>query len=84
MSGKDVMKGVYRERYGKCESKTGDNGGVDPDADEEAYKWVVREEKNDRCKFQMSMKLEKTEVSSARSSRGCGVSNAAMIGVRKY
>ena len=41
-----------------------------------------REERNDRCRFHMSMKLEKTDVSDARSRRGCGVSNEAMMGVR--
>lgn len=43
----------------------------------------MSDEKNERCKFQMSMKLEKTAVNSTRSSRGCGVSKDAMIGVRK-
>ena len=42
-----------------------------------------RDEKNDRWRFQMSMKFENTEVSSARLSSGCEVSREAMIGVRK-
>ncbi len=27
-SGKEDMKGVYNERYGKCASSTGDNAGI--------------------------------------------------------
>lgn len=42
-----------------------------------------REEKKDRCKFQISMKLEKTAVSAERSNKGLLVSNDTMIGVRK-
>jgi hypothetical protein len=41
------------------------------------------DEKNDRWRFQMSMKFENTDVSSARLNNGCGVSRDAMIGVRK-
>lgn len=43
----------------------------------------VSEEKNERWRFHISIKLEKTDVSSARSSKGCRVSNDAMIGLRK-
>jgi len=41
------------------------------------------DEKNDRWRFQMSMKFENTDVSSARLNNGCEVSRDAMIGVRK-
>lgn len=43
----------------------------------------MSDEKKDRCRFQMSMKLEKTDVRPVRSSKGCGVSSEVMIGVRK-
>jgi hypothetical protein len=43
---------------------------------------VEREERNDRCRFHMSIKFEKTDVNDARSRRGCGVSNDAMMGVK--
>lgn len=41
------------------------------------------EEKKERCKFQMSMKLENTDVSAERFNNGVGVSSEAMMGVRK-
>jgi hypothetical protein len=41
------------------------------------------DEKNDRWRFQISMKFENTEVSSARLNSGCGVSSETMTGVRK-
>jgi hypothetical protein len=43
---------------------------------------VNREERNDRWRFHMSTKFEKTEVSDARSRRGCGVSSEAIMGVK--
>jgi hypothetical protein len=43
---------------------------------------VDREERNDRWRFHMSTKFEKTEVSDVRSRRGCGVSSEAMMGVK--
>jgi hypothetical protein len=42
-----------------------------------------REEKKERWRFHMSIKLENTEVSRALSRSGCGVSNEAINGVRK-
>ena len=43
---------------------------------------VNREERNDRWRFHMSMKFEKTDVNVARSRSGCGVSSEAMMGVK--
>lgn len=44
---------------------------------------VESEEKKERCRFQISIKLEKTDVSDERSNRGFGESSEAIIGVRK-
>jgi hypothetical protein len=46
-------------------------------------KSVEREEKKERWRFQMSMKLEKIDVRDPRSNNGRRVSRDAMIGVRK-
>lgn len=42
-----------------------------------------RDEKNARWRFHISMKLEKTAVKDARSSKGCGVSSDVIIGAKK-
>lgn len=44
---------------------------------------VESEEKKERCRFQISIKLEKTDVRDERSKSGVGVSSDAIIGVRK-
>ena len=77
---------MYNDRYGKCESRIGETGGTVVFGECEilhVWRKLVREEKKERWKFQMSMKLEKTAVSSLRSSKGVGLSRDAIIGVRK-
>ena len=44
---------------------------------------VVSEERNDRWKFHISIKLENMEVRAGRCSKGSAVSKEAIIGVRK-
>jgi hypothetical protein len=44
---------------------------------------VVSEERNDRWKFHISIKLEKMDVRAERCSRESGVSRDAIMGVRK-
>jgi hypothetical protein len=80
--GKDVINGVYSDRYGKCDMRIGDRGGIEEvEWHGESKEW--REEKKDLCRFHMSIKLENTDVRAPRSRRGRGVSNEAIIGVRK-
>jgi len=43
-----------------------------------------REARKARCRFQMSIKFEKTAVSDGRSKTGDAVSSDARIGVRKW
>ncbi len=80
--GNEVTKGVYSERYGKCERRIGDSGGGFVEGESVGNK-AVNAEKNDRCRFQISMKLEKTAVREERSSNGASVSNDAIMGARK-
>lgn len=58
---------------------------VDEDADGTGVgnSKVVRDEKKERCKFQMSIKFENTDVMAERSSSGLDVSSEEIIGVRK-
>lgn len=83
VAGNAVTKGVYRERYGKCERRVGESGSSDMDEDPSEKRRDVKDENNDRCRFQMSMKLEKTDVRTGRSSRGWGVSREPIMGVKK-
>lgn len=80
--GNEVTKGVYKERYGKCERRIGDNGGGFVVSESFGNK-AVKAEKNERCRFQISMKLEKTAVREERSSNGASVSKDAIMGDRK-
>lgn len=44
---------------------------------------AVKAEKNERCRFQISIKLENTAVRDERSSSGESVSKDAIMGARK-
>ena len=70
--GNEVINGVYSDRYGKWERRSGErSGGGGWGAGEgRISRRVVREEKNERWRFQMSIKFEKTAVSSSRVSSG--------------
>lgn len=83
--GKDVTKGVYRERKGKCEMRIGERGGgeVSRGCATNSARRFCSDSENERWRFQMSTKLENTEVSSARSSSGVGPSKELISGVRK-
>ena len=52
-------------------------------SDSEGERREVRRLKNERCKFHISMKLEKMAVSSVRSRIGEEVSKDAIMGVKK-
>jgi hypothetical protein len=58
-------------------------GVGDGGCDLKESKREVREERKDRCRFQMSMKFEKIEVNAERFNRGSDVSREIIIGVRK-
>jgi len=58
-------------------------GVEDDDGISTGFTRDVKDERNDRCRFQMSIKLEKMEVSVDRSNNGSDVSRDTMIGVRK-
>lgn len=80
MEGKAVMKGLYRDRYGKCESKTEASGELVAEC---CPKCSVSAEKNDWWRFQMSTKLENRLVRDERSNKGVEVSREVITGVRK-
>jgi hypothetical protein len=61
----------------------GDSDGGGMDRSGAPPKICESEVKNERCKFHISMKLEKMAVSSERSSSGWLVSRDSIIGVRK-
>jgi hypothetical protein len=63
--------------------ESGGGGALSDVIDVDALRRDDSDEKNDRWRFQISMKFENTEVSSARLSSGFEVSREAMIGVRK-
>jgi hypothetical protein len=84
--GNDVTNGVYIERNGKCDMSVGESGGggVSCGLTRKSARRACKDSKNEWCRFQMSTKFEKTEVSSARSSKGDGPSRESISGVKKY
>lgn len=75
-----MMKGVYRDRYGKCESRREARGEAPGGW---SLKCSVSAEKNDRWRFQISTKLENRLVRDSRSNKGAGVSREVITGVKK-
>jgi len=83
--GNEVVNGVYKERYGKWERRMGESGGrgIGSSSPPSGYRVVERAARKLLCRFQISIKFEKTLVISPLESKGVGVSSEAMMGVRK-
>lgn len=77
-SGKAVIKGVYRERYGKCSESSGARGGFGLETMR-----ACNAARNDRWKFQMSIKLTNMELSSVLVKIGADPSREWIKGRRK-